>query len=65
MINVDYKFSSFIQEYQNLLMIRLGMSVSESSRYIVDVIEDIEGAVMQDVSAFEFFQDELKDGVEV
>ena len=65
MINVDYKFSSFIQEYQNLLMIRLGMSVSESSRYIVDVIEDIEGAVMQDVSAFEFFQDELKGGVEV
>lgn len=62
MINVDYKFSSFIQEYQNLLMIRLGMSVSESSRYIVDVIGDIEGAVMQDVSAFEFFQDELKDG---
>lgn len=65
MINVDYKFSSFIQEYQNLLMIRLGMSVSESSRYIVDVIEDIEGAVMQDISAFEYFQDELKDGVEV
>jgi hypothetical protein len=65
MINVDYKFSDFIKEYQNLLMIRLGMSVSESSRYIVDVIEDIEAAVMQDISAFEFFQDELKDGVDV
>lgn len=62
MINVDYKFSSFIQEYQNLLMIRLGMSVSESSRYIVDVIEDIEQAVMLDVGAFEYFQTELEGG---
>lgn len=65
MINVDYKFSSFVQEYQNLLMIRLGMSVSESARYIVDTIEDVEQAVMLDVSAFEYFQDELKNGVEV
>ena len=65
MINVDYKFSDFVKEYQNLLMIRLGMSVSESARYIVDTIEDIEQAVMLDVSAFEYFQDELKDGAEV
>lgn len=63
MINVDYKFSDFVKEYQNLLMIRLGMSVSESARYIVDTIEDLEQAVMLDVSAFEYFQDELKDGV--
>ncbi len=65
MINVDYKFSDFVKEYQNLLMIRLGMSVSESARYIVDTIEDIEQATMLDVSAFEYFQTELENGVEV
>ena len=65
MINVDYKFSDFVKEYQNLLMIRLGMSVSESARYIVDTIEDIEQATMLDVSAFEYFQIELENGVDV
>jgi hypothetical protein len=65
MINVDYKFSDFVKEYQNLLMIRLGMSVSESARYIVDTIEDIEQATMLDVSAFEYFQTELENGVDV
>lgn len=65
MINVDYKFSDFVKEYQNLLMIRLGMSVSESARYIVDTIEDIEQATMLDISAFEYFQTELENGVDV
>lgn len=53
MINQEYKFSNFIQEIQNLYMVRLGMSISESSRYIVDTIEDIEIAINNDVSAFE------------
>lgn len=65
MINQDYKFSNFIQEIQNLYMVRLGMSISESSRYIVDTIEDIEIAINNDVSAFEYFQDDLANGVEV
>lgn len=65
MINQDYKFSNFIQEIQNLYMVRLGMSISESSRYIVDTIEDIEIAVNNDVSAFEYFQEDLANGVEV
>lgn len=65
MINQDYKFSNFIQEIQNLYMVRLGMSISESSRYIVDTIEDIEIALNNDVSAFEYFQEDLANGVEV
>ncbi len=65
MINQDYKFSNFIQEIQNLYMVRLGMSISESSRYIVDTIEDIEIAINNDVSAFEYFQEDLANGVEV
>lgn len=65
MINQDYKFSNFIQELQNLYMVRLGMSISESSRYIVDTIEDIEIAINNDVSAFEYFQEDLANGVEV
>jgi len=65
MINKDYKFSNFIQELQNLYMVRLGMSISESSRYIVDTIEDIEIAINNDVSAFEYFQEDLANGVEV
>ena len=65
MTNQDYKFSNFIQEIQNLYMVRLGMSISESSRYIVDTIEDIEIAVNNDVSAFEYFQEDLANGVEV
>lgn len=65
MINQDYKFSNFIQELQNLYMVRLGMSISESSRYIVDTIEDIEIAINNDVSAFEYFQEDLASGVEV
>lgn len=65
MINQDYKFSNFIQEIQNLYMVRLGMSISESSQYIVDTIEDIEIAINNDVSAFEYFQEDLANGVEV
>ena len=65
MINQDYKFSNFIQEIQNLYMVRLGMSISESSRYIVDTIEDIEIAINNDVSAFDYFQEDLANGVEV
>ena len=65
MINQEYKFSNFIQEIHNLYMVRLGMSISESSRYIVDTIEDIEIAINNDVSAFEYFQDDLANGVEV
>lgn len=65
MINQEYKFSNFIQEIQNLYMVRLGMSISESSRYIVDTIEDIEIAINNDVSAFEYFQEDLANGVEV
>ena len=61
----DYTISNFIQELQNLYMVRLGMSISESSRYIVDTIEDIELALENDVSAFEYFQQDLADGVEV
>jgi hypothetical protein len=41
------------------------MSISESSRYIVDTIEDIELALNNDVSAFEYFQEDLANGVEV
>jgi len=65
MINQDYKFSNFIQELQNLYMVRLGMSISESSRYLIDTIEDIEIAINNDVSAFEYFQEDLANGVEV
>lgn len=60
----DYKFSDFIQELQNLYMVRLGMSISESSRYIVDTVEDIELAVTNDISAIEYFQSDLDAGVE-
>jgi hypothetical protein len=65
MINNEYTISNFIQELQNLYMVRLGMSISESSRYIVDTIEDIELALNNDVSAFEYFQEDLANGVEV
>jgi len=65
MINNEYTISNFIQELQNLYMVRLGMSISESSRYIVDTIEDIEIALNNDVSAFEYFQEDLANGVEV
>ena len=65
MINNEYTISNFIQELQNLYMVRLGMSISESSRYIVDTIEDIEIALSNDVSAFEYFQEDLANGVEV
>lgn len=60
----DYKFSDFIQELQNLYMVRLGMSISGSSRYIVDTIEDIELAVANDISAIEYFQADLDAGIE-
>jgi hypothetical protein len=63
--DIDYTISNFIQELQNLYMVRLGMSISESSRYIVDTIEDIEVAINNDISAFEYFQADLNDGVEV
>jgi hypothetical protein len=65
MINNEYTISNFIQELQNLYMVRLGMSISESSRYIVDTIEDIELSLNNDVSAFEYFQEDLANGVEV
>lgn len=65
MKDFDYTISNFIQELQNLYMVRLGMSISESSRYIVDTIEDIELALESGVSAFEYFQQDLADGVEV
>ena len=61
----DYKFSDFVRELQNLYMIRLGMTISESSRYIVDTIEDIEQAVANDISAIEYFQADLDSGIEV
>jgi len=65
MKDFDYTISNFIQELQNLYMVRLGMSISESARYIVDTIEDIELALENDISAFEYFQQDLADGVEV
>ena len=65
MINEEFKISNFIQELQNLYMVRLGMSISESSRYLIDTIEDIEIALNNDVSAFEYFQEDLANGVEV
>jgi hypothetical protein len=61
----DYKFSDFVRELQNLYMIRLGMTISESSRYIVDTIEDIEQAAANDISAIEYFQADLDAGIEV
>lgn len=61
----DYKFSDFVREIQNLYMVRLGMTISESSRYIVDTIEDIEQAVANDISAIEYFQADLDAGIEV
>ena len=61
----DYKFSDFVQELQNLYMVRLGMTISESSRYIVDTIEDIEQAVANDISTIEYFQADLDAGIEV
>lgn len=64
-VTPDYKFSDFIRELQNLYMIRLGMTISESSRYIVDTIEDIEQAVANDISAIEYFQADLDAGIEV
>lgn len=63
MKDFDYTISNFIQELQNLYMVRLGMSISESARYIVDTIEDIELALSEDISAFEYFQQDLEDGV--
>ena len=63
MKDFDYTISNFIQELQNLYMVRLGMSISESSRNIVDTIEDIELALENDVSAFEYFQQDLADEV--
>lgn len=65
MKDFDYTISNFIQELQNLYMVRLGMSISESSRYLIDTIEDIEIAINNDVSAFEYFQEDLANGVEV
>lgn len=65
MINEEFKVSNFIQELQNLYMVRLGMSISESSRYLIDTIEDIEIAINNDVSAFEYFQEDLANGVGV
>lgn len=65
MINEEFKVSNFVQELQNLYMVRLGMSISESSRYLIDTIEDIEIAINNDVSAFEYFQEDLANGVEV
>lgn len=59
-----YEISDFIQEYQNILMVRMRMSISESARYIVDTIEDIELAVANDISAIEYFQADLDAGVE-
>lgn len=61
----DYKLSDFVREIQNLYMVRLGMTISESSRYIVDTIEDIEQAVANDISAIEYFQADLDAGIEV
>lgn len=64
-VSPDYKFSDFVREIQNLYMVRLGMTISESSRYIVDTIEDIEQAVANDISAIEYFQADLDAGIEV
>ncbi len=62
MNSIDYEFSDFIQEYQNILMVRMRMSISESARYIVDTIEDIEMAVKNDLSPQEYFNEELNAG---
>lgn len=62
MKSIDYQFSDFIKEYQNLLMVRMGMSISESSRYIVDTIEEIEYAVREDMGPQEYLQEELNAG---
>jgi hypothetical protein len=65
MKSTEYPISDFIQELQNLYMARLGMSISESSRYIVDTIEDVEDALREYKSAFEYFQEDLNDGVDL
>lgn len=57
-----YEISDFIQEYQNILMVRMRMSISESARYIVDTIEDIEVALKNDLSPQEYFNEELNSG---
>lgn len=58
-VEPDYQFSDFVHELHNLYMIRLGMSISESSRLIVDSIRDIEHAVANNISAIEYFQFDL------
>ena len=64
-VEPDYQLSDFVQELHNLNMVRLGMSISESSRSIVDDIRGIEHAVANDISAIEYFQADLDAGIEV
>lgn len=63
-VEPDYQLSDFVYELHNLNMVRLGMSISESSRFIVDSIRDIEHAVANDISAIEYFQYDLADDEE-
>jgi len=64
-VTPDYQLSDFVHELHNLYMIRLGMSISESSRLIVDSIRDIEHAVANDISAIEYFKYDLNEEEEV
>ena len=60
-VEPDYQLSDFIQELHNLNMVRLDMTISESSRYIIDDIRSIEHAVANDISAIEYFQADLEE----
>lgn len=64
-VEPDYQLSDFVEELHNLNMVRLGMSIKESSRLIVDTIRDIEHAVANDISACEYFQYDLNEEEEV
>lgn len=64
-VEPDYQLSDFVEELHNLNMVRLGMSIKESSRLIVDSIRDIEHAVANDISACEYFQYDLNEEEEV
>lgn len=61
-VTPDYRTSDFVEELHNLNMVRLGMSIKESSRSIVDTIRDIEYAVANDISAIEYFHYDLGEG---
>lgn len=59
MENYSFEYSDFVSDLRNLFMVRKKMSISESSRAIVDLIinGDIDIAVQDGTPAQEFFND--------